>query len=387
MILLDQLTMTALAGMVAVLCGVVFVFNTVLRRGHAAARFWSLGFVFGTLQALAYLVYEVAPDAWWALAVGNGAIVVALGMLWAGTRRANRRAAWAWIPPLGGVVVALAVPLHPDDGYWAGSLELFVAVVVVTVLCAVETLRGRLSRDLNARVMTVVFLALAAYYAGRLVTVLIVGYQDEFFATAFGSAPTTLLTVGVLVVSTVALSNLQLDLFRDPGAGDDVPGVGSAFAEVDGVLGPRTFRSTAESWLLRSVRDRTPLGMLVVDLVNLDEIAVAFGRETADNAVRALGRAVVVEAPAATLIGRLGRGRYVLLLPVVVDDDVESVADRIGARMLDAPVEDTDRFRGSIRYGVAATGRTGGRFDALLEAAVADQRSRSDGGQADPVSR
>ncbi len=379
MILLDALTMTLLSGLIVTLCGVVFVFNTVLRRGHAAARLWSIAFVFGILEALAYLVYGVAPDARWALAVGNGSLAIALGMLWSGTRRANRRAAWAWLPPLVGIAVAATVPLHPADGYWAGSVELFAATSVLAGLAAAETLRGRLRRDLNARIMTVVYVWLAVFYAARTVGALILGYDDPLFLTALGTFPTTLITVGALVVATVALSNLQLELFRDPEDGDDVPGSGSAYAEVDGVLGPRTFRSAAESWLLRSVRDRTPLVLLVADLANLEEVDVAFGRETADNAVRLLGRSAVVEAPTAALVGHLARGRYAVLLPVIADADVESVAERISIAVLDTTIDDADRFRGSVRYGIAGSRTAGARYGSLLDAAVADLERRETG--------
>ena len=57
---LDGPTLQMISGLIVILCGVSFIFNTALNRNDPPGRLWSLAFVGGIMVTLAYAVYLVA---------------------------------------------------------------------------------------------------------------------------------------------------------------------------------------------------------------------------------------------------------------------------------------------------------------------------------------
>ena len=128
---LDITTVAAVSGLIVTLCGVTFILNTTLRRNDRVGRIWSVGFVGGILETLAYTIEGLQSSAWWAIAVGNGAFVLALGMLWSGARAANERRSLYAIPLVTGMLVTVAVLARgPQGGLWAGGAETFGSTAV-----------------------------------------------------------------------------------------------------------------------------------------------------------------------------------------------------------------------------------------------------------------
>jgi len=160
---------------------------------------------------------------------------------------------------------------------------------------------------------------------------------------------------------------VQTDRFGRPAGG---PVSTRDVAPLDGILGPRAFRELAESWLLRSVRERTTLVLLVLEVADLDEINIAFGRGAGDGAIRVTARVTATNAPAAALIGRLSARRFGLLMASPTSDSIEEVAHRIGDAVLNATVDDRDRFRVTTFHGTATTRASGCRYDDLLRLAA-----------------
>jgi diguanylate cyclase (GGDEF)-like protein len=363
----DPGTVALLSGLIVTLCGVTFILNATLRRNDGVGRLWSVGFTAGILQTLAYTVWAGQHSTWWALAVGNAAFPIALGMMWAGCRRLNGRRSLLWVPLIVGIAVALAVVVRgPAGGAWAGAVEMFIAIVAFAGLAASETLTGRLRRNLNARTLAVVFVAVGLFYLGRAVALIILGPEDDTFTAYFGSISATLVTLCLVVVATVTLSLIHAESFATRKHADTASDTG----QIDGIAGPRLFRELAESWLLRSVRERSTLVVILFDLANLEEINVAFGRAAGDRAIRLVGRIAATQAPAAALVGHLGPDRFAVLLPLPAGEDVSAVADRIAAAIINTPLDDADRFRASAFVGMASTRTSGSRYDGLLDAAT-----------------
>jgi diguanylate cyclase (GGDEF)-like protein len=363
---LDITTVAAVSGFIVILCGTTFVLNTILRRNDAVGRIWSVAFVAGILETLAYTIQGLQPSAWWAIAVGNGAFVLAIGMLWSGHRAANGRRALTAVP-MGVAVLVAAVVLArgASAGQWAGAVEMFVATAAFAGLGFVETLRGWLGRSLNARIVGVASLVMAVYYAARAVLLPLLGPSHVLFSAGFGPAEATLLNLGLIVLGTVSLSMLQLERFRRPGVD------ASSDADADGLLDGERFRTLAEVWLRRAMRDQTTLAFVLIELANIDEINLAFGRGPGDNAIRVLGRLALGDAPAASLVGRLGRRRFAVLFPMEDEDETRVVAERINGDALTSPIDDADRFRAATYIGITSTRAAGSRYDELLETAEA----------------
>jgi len=363
---LDAGTLFAIGGLVTIMCGMFFLMETLLRRNDVVGRLWSVFYISGIFVVFAYIVAAVDPATWWAYGPANGGFALAIGMLWSGARAANGVRALVPVPLAAGVLVGLATVLPgPGGGYWAGSFEMFVAVAVFAALCAFETTRLTLGQVLSARILSVILIAFALFYAGRALGFVTLGTADPIFLTFFGTEASTLFEIALIVVGTITLSTIQAERFgrtigREPGDG----------LHLDGVLGPRAFRELAESWLLRSLRERATLVLLVVEIADLDEINVAFGRAAGDHALRVTSRIVTTTAPSATLVGRLSARRFALLMPLPTNDSVEAIAARIGDAVLNTPVDDRDRFRVTTFRGITSTRTAGSRFDDLVRAAT-----------------
>ncbi len=363
---LDVTTVAAVSGLIVVICGMTFILNTTLRRNDRVGRIWSVAFVAGILETLAYTIENLQPSAWWAIAVGNGAFVAAVGLLWSGYRAANARRSLYGIPLAGAAVVVLAVLVRgPQGGLWAGSFEMFAGAAILAGLGFVETLRGWLARSLNARIVGVASLIVAFYYALRAVVFLVLGPESPVFEAGFGTSTATLINLGLVVIGTTTISLLQAERFRRPGL--EVP----SDSEAEGLLGDAQFRMLAETWLRRAMRDRTTLALVLVELANIDEINLAFGRGMGDNAIRLMGRLAVGDAPTASIVGRLSRRRFAVLFPMGDEDDARIVADRINSDALTSPIDDADRFRPATFIGITSTRAAGSRYEDLIETAEA----------------
>jgi diguanylate cyclase (GGDEF)-like protein len=208
-------------------------------------------------------------------------------------------------------------------------------------------------------------LVMALYYAARAVLLPLLGPSGVVFSTGFGAAEATLLNLGLIVLGTVGLSMVQMERFRRPGLD------GPSDSEADGLMDADRFRTLAEVWLRRAMRDQTTIAFVLIELANIDEINLAFGRGLGDNAIRTMGRLAVGDAPAASLVARLSRRRFAVLFPMDDEEDARLVAERINDDALTSSIDDADRFRAATYIGITSTRAAGSRYDELLETAEA----------------
>jgi GGDEF domain-containing protein len=378
---LDPTTIFLVGGLVIVLAGITFLLETLLRRNDIVGRLWSVFFLGAMLAIFAYVVVSFDSANWWAVAVGNGAYVTAIGFLWSGARRANGRASLVVVPIALGVAVVVAA-LVPGEagGFWAGSFEMFLGVALVSILTAVEFARGGLARLLAARVLSVLLGGMGLYYVARAVLFAALGPEHPVFAVYFGTAVSTLVEICFAVIGTIMLASVQGDRFSELTEDDAEIG---ARLHIDGILDATRFRELAETWLLRSIRERTTLVLLLIDLADLAALNTAFGRAAGDAAIRLTGRIAVTHAPTAALVGHLSARRFAILLELPANDSVEALANRIGDSVLGATIDERDRFRASTFRGISTTRTSGTRYSDLLaaaaEAVAVDERDTHEG--------
>ncbi|MFB2555353.1 GGDEF domain-containing protein [Herbiconiux liangxiaofengii] len=382
---LDTITLLLVASLVIMLCGISFILNTAMRRNDASGRLWSVSFLGGMLTALAYSVWAVTPSLWWVLAIGNCAYVISIGSLWAGARVFNGRPGLVWITLAAGGVVALLTAVEaPSGSQWTGSAGLFTGVALFAGLGATETMRARMRRNLNARVLSLCLWVVCAYYVLRASIFVSLGPESEVFSSYFGTQSTTMITILLVLLSTISLSILQAERSGARALGDVTVGVHS----VVGVLSAASFLQQWADWIERSSFHDERLAMVAMDVDNLPQMNVAFGRDFGDRAIRSVAQIIRHHAPTSSLLGHTGAGRFVIVAVVGTANDAEQLAIRLQTALVDEPIDPQQSLRATASFGVVDTDTFGYGLPVLRSALdQAASEARAQGGNSIVIGR
>jgi len=363
--LLDGPTLQMMSGLIVILCGVSFIFNTALNRNDPPGQLWSLAFVAGMMVAVGYGVYIVSPDAWWAIAFANTVLVITVGALWAGSRVYNGRSSRFLV--VGGLALVIGVVTllpGPNGGEWAGAGPLWLVVAALGGLGGCEALRGRLRRNVNGRVLSIVLFIVALFYALRGITFLLAGPDSDVFRTYFGSGTTSMLNMALIVTACIAVSILRAEGVGSAAVGDITVGIHSAA----GVLSARSFQQVALDHLGRGRRSQSGLAMIAADIDNLPEINTAFGRSAGDEAIARFADTLRGSAPLLAQIGHPAAGRFYILAAVGSATEARSITERIQNALVDGPLGESYRIRLTASFGIADTFDHGYDLAELTEA-------------------
>ncbi|GAA0991823.1 GGDEF domain-containing protein [Subtercola frigoramans] len=376
--ILDLQTLLIVNGVVVVLCGFSFVVNTAMRRNDAAGRLWSVSFIGGMLAVICYAIWGGGLQSSWILVIGNTAYTLVTGMIWAGCRVYNGRKPSVVLVGAGALIVAVTSVVTADSqGAWQGALALFPAVSLFSGLAAVESLRGRLLRNVNARILAAALWVVGFYYALRTIAFAIGGYRGEFFTTYLGPQQTTLLLTAFVILGTISLSILQVERAGTQALGDVTVGALS----VVGLLSAASFAQQWQDWLERASFHGDRLEMVAVDIDSLPEMNTALGRNFGDGAITSVAHIVREHAPTSSLIGHPGAGRFVIVMVVSNDREAQKIASRVRDALVDKPIDETQGLRATASFGVVDTDVFGYDMltlrDALDEATLS---ARSSGG-------
>jgi diguanylate cyclase (GGDEF)-like protein len=365
--LLDAPTLQIMSGLIVILCGVSFIFNTALNRNDPPGRLWSLAFVGGMMVAVGYGVYIVSADAWWAITVANSALVVTVGALWSGSRVYNGRSSGFLV--VGGLTLLVGVITllpGPDGGEWAGAGPLWLVVSALSALGCAEALRGRLRRNVNGRIVAIVLAIAAVFYAGRAGTFLVAGVDNPTFRTYFGSGPTSMLNMALIVTACIAVSILRAEGVGSSAVGDIAVGIHSAA----GVLSATSFRQVATDHLQRAAHSEQGLAIIGADIDNLPEINTAFGRTAGDEAIARFADTLRGSAPLMAQIGHPAAGRFYVLATVGSATEARTITERIQNALVDGPLGESYQIRLTASFGIADTFDHGYELAGLTDAVV-----------------
>ncbi|MHC2998010.1 hypothetical protein [Microbacterium sp. HJ5] len=308
---LQLASVVIMTALVVNVSGILFIVETLLRRDEGAGRVWAVGFLAAMLTTLAYMVWSQSPDAWWAVAVGNAAFVAGTGCMWLGCRRFNgRRMAWtSWL--VGGAVVlaAIAVAVEgPEGGDWAGAIWMFVALLVFAGAGAVECVRGALRESRTAWVLAAVLGFQSLYYVSRTTAFIIAGPESALFENAFGTIPTSFLTIVLTIVAVVVTSVLRAT--RAPMRGYmRLAGIGTAQG---GILSRDMFDFALSGLCERASWRGELVAVIAVRIDDLDQISTAFGSEVARAVTETWRTGVRRHAPSNALVGEDGTSGIVV---------------------------------------------------------------------------
>jgi hypothetical protein len=340
---LDLASVLVMTAVVINVSGILFIVETLLRRDEGAGRIWALAFIAAMLTTLAYIVWVQSPGAWWAIAVGNGAFVAATGSMWLGCRRFNGRRMAVPSAIVGAAVLAAAVAVlaeGPGGGDWAGALWMFVPLLVFAGIGAVECLRGALGESRTAWVLGAVLALQSLFYVSRTTAFLTSGPDSALFQNAFGTVPTSFLTVTLTIVAVVVTSVLRAS--RAPMRGYLRPT--GPEAERDGIVTGEVFASTMAAICERADHRSELVGVIAVRLEELDQISTAFGSDVARSVSETWRTGVRRHAPADALVADDGPAG--LLVGVVVDSAQD--ARRVAGAIYRGLFEDLGKVGGGV---------------------------------------
>ncbi|MCR2811482.1 hypothetical protein NQ166_09700 [Microbacterium sp. zg.Y1090] len=368
-------TLAAVTALVVLVCALLFIIETFLRREDPTGRLWALGFLGGGATTLLYLAWAADPGAWWAVAAGNGTMVASAGLLWLGCRRYNDQSMRlpGWIVAAASVAASVAVVVEgPDIGGWAGALWMFVPLCGFGIAGAVATRSGAMRRAPNAIPLTVVFALQGAFYFVRIVVFSTSGPDSELFSVWFGTTTASGLTVVLTITAVVAMSVLRTDRAQLRGW---------AAASDGAMFGVRSRGDvvTALQHIVQASRPQDDLpAVLVIRTAELDYIATAFGIELADELVAA-GRAAVLRAvPPLAIVGEDGEGRLAVITTVRSSGEARRVGMAVYRELFDALNSVSGGVLPSLGIGIAVGSSRAHDAGALLEEArVASLRAAS----------
>ncbi len=364
----DLFTITLVTALVIVVCAVLYLAETLMRKDGASGRLWAVAFLAGVLTVACYLVWSVDPRAFIAVALGNGGFVSTAGFIWLGARAFNGRrvgVAGAILAAIVVVVIAAALLAGPDGGDWAGAVPMFVGNAVLAALGAVETRRGQMAAQRNAVGLTAVLILEAVYFVARTIVFLAQGPDSALFQQWFDSRATSILTITLTIVAVVTTSVLRAGESQLRGQRETY----AVHVALDGVLTPESFRSTTTTLLERAERNGETMCVVAMRLDDLDRVAVAFGPGEAEVLAEAWRTGVRRHAPSAALVGEGAEGALLSAFLTTSFSDVRRTASILHRRLLEDFGELGLSVMPVVGVGIALTDRSGYDYRTLVAAA------------------
>jgi hypothetical protein len=362
---LDAASVAAMSALVVVVCAVVFISGAMVRRDDSAGAIWSLAYVGAVTATLAYALWATYPASAWLVAVGDAAFVAGTGCLWLGARRFNGRVMW-WsvvVVVIGVVGTAAAAELEPAraDG-WQGALVMFGCLILFAGAGSIECLRGELLTRRPAWGLAFVLALQALFFVSRTTAFLVVGPDSPLFLGWFGTVVTSIVTVVLIIVATVATSVLLAERAPDrtqPVVEED---------DLDIVTAAR-FAASLRVLARRAAWRRELVAVVSVRIDDLEQISTAFGGDVARSVMQAWRSAVRRYAPAQAVVGADGESGMVIA--TIADSPTD--ARRRASVVYRGVFDELGRVSGGVipvlGVGVGLSTSAGYDADALIESA------------------
>ncbi|GAA1694438.1 hypothetical protein GCM10009808_09410 [Microbacterium sediminicola] len=376
---LDLFSVSVMTATVVIVTGIVYVVDTLVRRDESSGRHWSLGFLAGIITTLAYALWAAGDHTWITIAIGNVAFLASVGFVWLGSRKFNERpmASAYMVLTVLAVIVFAAVPLSGDiDGGWAGAAWLYAALIIVLSAGAFEALTGDMARLRTTVALAVVLIVAALYTLIRLITFLTLGPGDPVFDQWFSTIPSSFVTITLVIISAIITSVLRAGRAAARGYAH----IGSADG-FDRVLSARHFASTVADVAERSEETGLIVGVVTIRLDDLENIAAAFGGDTARRVALAARGAVRSTVTPLAVVGEDGGSSLRVCSTFTVAGDARQKAKRLAAAVLDALGRAQNAVMPIVGVGVAVSADFG--YDAQALIAAADTAAAASTARAD----
>jgi two-component system cell cycle response regulator len=138
-----------------------------------------------------------------------------------------------------------------------------------------------------------------------------------------------------------------------------------------GVLNRGTIFDLMERYLAQSVREKTPLAVILVDLDHFKQVNDTHGHQIGDAVLREAAKRLGVPMRAYDALGRYGGEEFLIVLPKCTTENAREVAERVRTSLASASVETpTGALAVRASMGVASTENAAlGSIEALVQAA------------------
>ncbi|MCC4907501.1 hypothetical protein [Microbacterium sp. cx-59] len=300
--ILDPATSALIASVVVASAAVTFIATALAPRfASTGARLWGLAQVMALVSVFCHLVAgasAVAIEANWAVALGNGAVVVSIGCLLLGFRAYSGNEVQGpalMVVALGFLTVAACAIDAPGPREGGGEIVTYLSITVLSLGAAWHAVAGRTREYAMAWIFAGCLVVWSLFSLIRVAVVVFWG-AEVLYQQWWGEVGTSLVLVSVGVVSTIAIFVLRATL-----AGESV--VRAKTAASDDVLAPQAFVESLRGVLHRASA-RTELVVVIAVLVeDVGAITASFGRDVAEAATRILRSAVRAYASPVAIVG------------------------------------------------------------------------------------
>lgn len=325
----------------------LFLFFSAYRVTRSSYSAWWCVALGSFLAGSAFFLLDGTAHQGWANPLGNALLVHGGVAVWAGARSLRtvppKRRVFAAVPL---AVLAAGLVDDPANNSWAGG-GLFLAAMSATVGLSSREL-WRLGPEYSPVRIPLASAAgiLSALYAVRLLAFLVEVADGALFTGILGSAPTTLLSMTLLVVASYSMPALSSEqhtrALRLVASRDDLTGL----------LNRKAFLSLAAD-RLRSRRAEGASGALVLaDLDHFKSVNDTYGHAAGDHVLQRFADACNATVRETDLVGRYGGEEFVLFIPEAGAERAEGVAAGISARLAEASAAEGFEMP-TVSYGIS----------------------------------
>jgi len=368
---LDPLSAFVFATLFSLLNGAVlgFIHPALTPDLQPSSADWRVGTLL-VAGGSALFIGQAATGANWVLPLANGAWLVGLALYWRAVRRlfAVPDSHWIYLPVLAGtfgnVVFVYAVP----------SVAYRVAVATVCWVAiiggAVATLLRHRDRDrsISARVLTGIFILLAALMLARGVYYVVAGQVVVSIAQPLNwvNALTPLLVAVLPVIGTTAFVLLCFERIRA-----ELHRAATTDA-LTGLPNRRTITERASVLLALAHAGQQPFSVAVIDVDYFKAINDQHGHNIGDLVLQAVAANLRAHCRGEEVVGRQGGEEFVALLPEADAAGAHRAAERLRTAVADQSIAvgpDTS-LQVTVSIGIATgTSNSLPDFDTLLKRA------------------
>lgn len=342
-----MVTLQVAFGIIALTLLVLF-YGVSVRRNHSSYSKWWCAAIACFLTGTGLYLLDGTNHQVWANPTGNAFLVAGATCVWSGARVLRTTPPRPWQILAAPSITVLASALDsPSTNTWSAGAVLLGFMTLFIGLASIET--WRLDPDVTTaqRPLGIASGILGIYYLGRWIAFLAAGPESSVFTTYFGTVPTTVFTMVLLVVVSFTMAGLSTEqALRDLQAQ-------ASHDDLTQILNRRGFLDLANAEIQRLQIRNTPCTLILADMDHFKEVNDTHGHPAGDAVLQAVAQACTRSIRSTDLLGRYGGEEFILLLPGATPDSAELITSLI-SRTLRSLQPAFGFTLPTISYGIAA---------------------------------
>ena len=361
---LDVVTLQVAFGLIASTLLVLFYGVSVRQQQSTYSKWWCAAIACFLTGTALYLLDGTRHQVW-ANPTGNALLVAGAACVWGGARVLRTRPPQRWLILAPPIITILASALDsPSTNTWSAGGFLLGFMTLFIALASFETWRLNPNITTTQHPLGIASALLGLYYFGRWIAFLVAGPESYTFTTYFGTVPTTMFTIVLLLIVSFTMATLSTEqALRDLKAQ-------ASHDELTQILNRRGFLDLATAEIRRQHAKDTPCTLILADMDNFKQINDTYGHPAGDAVLRTAAAACTRAIRSTDLVGRYGGEEFILLLPGATPDTGELVSGLV-SRTLRSMQPAFDFPLPTISYGIAALASGPDRLQDAIAAADA----------------